>query len=133
MAYMWIVMDGRQFKVPIAYQSLQRKFDFVDGGQGGIMQSGLETLDTIGTRIGYSLTLPGYRSSQGEYDALYEVLTSPTRVHTITLPYGQSSITFDARIDGGTDTLGTDSGKARTWGNLTLSFTPIRPQKIPEA
>lgn len=130
MANLWIVMDGIEYQLPIT--QLERSFEFLDGGQGGVMQSGLEVLDTIGTRYGYSVTLPRIGRQQSEYDAFFEAVTSPERIHTITLPYGQRVISFDCKIESGSDRLGSPAGDMRTWGDLSLSFTPIRPQRMAE-
>lgn len=131
MALMRIVMDGVRFNVRISADSrMKRAFAFVDGGQGGMMQSGLETLDTIGTAYSYTVSVVRDPANSADYDAFWQAVSSPNRIHTVTLPYGGASITFSARVDAGSDEL---TGRSpHDWDNLTLTFTPIRPQRTPE-
>lgn len=129
MGLLYVIVDGVEYRVPIEYPSLSRSFDYVQGGQGGTMQSGLETLDTIGTRYSYSLHIPENHKAPAEYDALYEVLSAPDREHLITLPYGQTSMTFWAKVEGGSDTLFDPFRGYKRWGDLTVKFVPLRPQR----
>ena len=131
MENLWVIMDGKEYQLPVE-GDIVRAFDFLDGGQGGMMQSGLETLDTIGTRYSYSVTIPRMASKQTVYDAFFQAVTSPNRVHAITLPYAQGTLSFNCKIENGSDRLGPPAGSVRTWGGLTLNFTPIRPQRTPE-
>lgn len=131
MGLLYIILDGVEYQVPIEYPSLTRSFDFLEGGQGGIMQSGLETLDTIGTRYAYSLHLPERGKAPAAYDALYEALSSPDREHSVTLPYGQGTMTFWCKVEGGQDVLFDDFLTHKRWGDLTVRFTPTTPQRTP--
>lgn len=131
MANLWVVLDGVEYELPVQGQ-ISRTFDFLDGGQGGVMQSGLETLDTIGTRYGYSVSIPRIASKQTTYDAFFDAVSSPLRIHTVTVPYAQGTMTFSCKIESGSDKIGAPAGNLRTWGDLTLNFTPIRPQRTPE-
>lgn len=126
---LYAIVDGIEYALPIEYPSINRTFNFLEGGQGGVMQSGLEVLDTIGTKYSYSLTIPSYHKNPTVYDAFYESISRPDRVHTVTLPYGQSTITFDCKIESGTDTLYSNVWAYKSWGDLTVKFTPIRPQR----
>lgn len=129
MGLLYVVMDGVEYQVPIEYPSLTRSFNFVEGGQGGIMQSGLESLDTIGTKIAYSLRIPAQQKNPTAYDAFFQAITNPNREHYVTLPYGQSTMSFFCKIEGGSDTLFADYKTYRRWGDLNVTFTPLSPQR----
>lgn len=131
MSLLYVIVDGVEYQVPIEYPSLARSFDFLEGGQGGVMQSGAEVLDTIGTRIGYSLHIPAQHRNQDAYDAFFDAITSPAREHIVTLPYGQSEMTFYCKVDAGSDLMLDPFGDRRRWGDLTVRFTPTRPQRTP--
>ena len=129
MGLLYVIMDGIEYKLPIEYPSLSRSFSFLEGGQGGVMQSGAEVLDTIGTNIGYSLHIPAKHRNPAGYDAFFEAISSSNREHVVTLPYGQTSMTFYAKVEAGADVLQGAFGDSRLWGNLTVKFTPTRPQR----
>lgn len=126
---LYVILDGIEYELPIEYPSINRSFSFMEGGQGGFMQSGLEVLDTIGTKYGYSLRIPARHRNPTEYDTFFEAISSPSRVHQITLPYGQSTITFDCKIENGSDNLQSNVWAYKSWGDMTINFTPIRPQR----
>ena len=132
-----ILLDGTFYRVWITAgkDDLQRSFSFLDGGQGGMMQSGLETLDTIGTSYIYAFTVePDVRHPE-DYDAFFYAVSSPQRIHVITLPFGQTSAEFQCRIDGGSDSMTTmarRTGWPHIWRHLSVTVTPIRPQRTPE-
>lgn len=132
MSALWITMDDVVYRLHVEYPSLQRSFAFVDGGQGGTMQSGRDTLDTIGTKYLYSLKVQPDRRHHDDYDAFFYAISSPQRVHTVTLPFGQTTMTFDCRVEGGTDTMGDMDGDDRSWGEMTVNFTPMAPQRMAE-
>lgn len=129
MGLLYIVMDGVEYQVPIEYPSLTRSFDFLEGGQGGVMQSGLEALDTIGTRYGYTLHIPAKHKNQTAYDAFFEAISSPNREHIVTMPYGQNELTFYCKVEAGSDVLLDPFQQYRRWGDLRVKFTPTRLQR----
>lgn len=131
MGLLYVVMDGVEYQVPVEYPSLTRSFDFLEGRNAGIMQSGLETLDTIGTRIGYSLHIPAQHKRPTQYDAFFEAISSPDREHYVTLPYGQTTLSFFCKVEGGSDTLFAPFQQYNRWGDLTVRFTPTSPQRTP--
>ena len=65
-----------------------------------------------------------------EYDQLYEIISSPTEYHILTVPYGQTTLTFKAYVTSGSDSFdvkGKD-GKIR-WKGLKLNFIAMSPQR----
>lgn len=132
MAALGITLDNVAYKLHIKFPGLQRGFSFVDGGQGGVMQSGLTVDDTIGTTYSYTFTVEPDRKHRADYDGFFEAISSPNRVHSITLPYGQTTKTFDCRVDAGGDHMGDMWGSERAWEGLSVTVTPIRPQRMAE-
>lgn len=131
MGLLYIVLDGVEYQVPIEYPSLSRSFGFLEGKNAGIMQSGLETLDTIGTKIGYSLHIPAQHRNQADYDAFFEAISRPNREHYVVLPYGQTELGFFCKIEGGSDVMLDPYLQHRRWGDMTVTFTPTSPQRTP--
>ena len=69
-----------------------------------------------------------------QYDALYEILTAPqNQAHSVTMPYGQRMMTFDAYISTANDKIKTKRKSVTIWGGLSLEFRAIRPQRRPTA
>lgn len=111
--------------------SLKRSFSVLDGSNAGRTMDGAMQRDIIGTYYNYSLELDPDNSAVKEYDALYEVLSAPENSHSISIPYGQGSMDFQAYISNGEDELFTKEGTANYWNNLTINFIAMKPQRRP--
>lgn len=124
-----IKVDGYEFDVGII--SIQRKARVLDGNNTGNTLSGRMIRDIIGTYYDYTVSFGTSKLSAVAYDALYELLTAPIESHSITVPYGQSTKTFNAYITEASDTLKSMSGSVNTWGSLSLDFTAMEPMRMP--
>lgn len=84
--------------------------------------------ERIGKYINYSISVDTSLLDLEEYDRLYEILTDPTvDSHQVTMPYGQSEITFDAYCSSVEDSLiRTEYGK-NFWGGMSWKFIAIDP------
>lgn len=129
MQTMSITLDGTTYRVGIVFDTLERSFDFIEGSNGGPAQAGNTVLDTIGTTYGYTMQIEPLQGRQADYDSLFWVISSPNRTHSVTLPFGQTTMTFDCYILGGTDRLKGRNGSDRKWGGLSLRFVPIAPAR----
>lgn len=127
-----IVMDGVTYNVRIRYETLTRSFHLDEGENAGIMLSGLYKRDLLGTYYDYVMEVEPEPGARGDYDAFYEAITAPVDSHSVTLPYGQSTITFDAMVSEGNDVYRGQVGPARRWSGLQVQFSAIRPQREPE-
>ena len=129
MSMMGLTMDGREYRVGIKFGSLERSFQFAEGQNGGVSITGDVILDTLGTSYPYTMEINSLTGAQADYDDLFDALSDPDRVHNVTLPYGQSSITFDCYVLSGRDRLQGRRAGERTWGGLKLSFVPLGPYR----
>lgn len=116
----------------IGVESLTRSASIRDGGNAGTMLSGAYTRDLMGTFYDYSLTITGIEPGSTAYDDLYQALTAPVNSHTVAMPYGQTTIVFEAYIDNVEDALLAMSDTENWWGNLTIRFRAKRPKRLPE-
>lgn len=125
-------MDGTTYRVRIVYDSLIRSFELMEGVNAGEMLSGRHERDLLGTGYTYQMQVePDPRYPQ-DYDAFYQAISAPVDSHTITMPYGQTSITYEAMIESGQDTYrGVAAGRAR-WKGLTVQYRYTAPQRIPD-
>ncbi len=122
-------IDGAAFAVGVV--SLKRSAEVSEGDNGGTMLSGVRKRDLLGVYYHYTLELAADTLTQGDYDTLYDILTAPQDSHSITMPYGQDSITFDAAVDSVSDELLFANGTEQLWGNLSITFTAMRPYRTP--
>lgn len=123
-----ITIDNVQYDVFTKAESIKRTFGFREGKNAGIALAGNEILDTIGTLYSYTMTIEPNLTKESDYDALYQVLSSPNRIHTVTVPYGSGngSMTFQCKIQSGSDSY---NWKNKVWRHLDVSFVPIAPQR----
>lgn len=123
-----ITVDGVSYDV-IVVSSIERSFALKQGGQEGTAQTGREILDILGTSYTYSIKVEPNKSNFADYDSFYEAISAPVDYHTIVLPYGQTTITFEAMILSGKDKLKRKAGSNNRWGALSLQVVPIEPQR----
>jgi len=124
-----ITMDGTTYDVRTVFGSLKRSFTFTEGENAGVSKYGTEILDTIGTKYSYTVDIEPNQSNPTAYDSFYEAVSNPNRIHTITMPYGQTTLSFSAKIESGQDAYQGKCGYER-WDGLSLVFTPMYPQKL---
>ena len=74
--------------------------------------------DIKGTYYDYEVELATARMNVTDYDNLYEALTTPQESHTVTMPYGQSTLTFEARVSVAADELINSYSTFKKWRNF---------------
>lgn len=121
-------IDGQSFGVSVI--SLQRKASILDGDNANRAKSGRMIRDIIGTYYNYTVGIDPNLLSRSEYDALYEILTSPVESHELTVPYGQGEITFSAYISNVDDTLKRMTS-SNLWTDLKVNFIAMAPARTP--
>lgn len=85
--------------------------------------------DVRGTYYDYEVELATKHMNLTDYDNLYEALTTPVESHIVTLPYGQSTLTFEARVSVSNDQLIQSFNAFKKWGSLKVTFEALTPQK----
>lgn len=127
-----ITMDGKKYRVRLVYDTMLRSFSLESGGNEGYMLSRRHERDLIGTGYSYEMGVEPDKRWPEDYDAFWEAISAPVDSHEITLPYGQSTITFQAEVQSGEDRYqGRLAGKTR-WSGLTVRYAPIEPQRQAE-
>lgn len=124
-----LVVDGTAYRVRVVYNSLVRAFELREGPNAGDMLSGRHERDLIGTKYTYEMEIEPDPRYQSDYDALYDKLSDPVTSHTVTVPYGQSTLTYAAMIERGSDTYKGEFAAQRRWGGLTVAFKALTVQK----
>jgi len=85
--------------------------------------------DAVATRYIYRLDIEVKNDNLLDYDNFYYDITSPISVRNVEVPFGQTTISFDAKIKSVKDELlKMNSGKSK-WHKLSVIFSPIKPQR----
>jgi len=127
-----IVMDGTTYNLRVQYETIGRSFRLEDGENAGKMISGLYERDLVGTYYDYSMSVEPEPGSEADYDAFYEAISAPVSSHSITMPYGQGTMTFDAMVYEGTDLYRGMVAGQRKWAGLQVTFSAKGPQRTPQ-
>lgn len=122
-------VDGVSYGVRVPSGGLKRSFKVLDGPNAGRMLSGEMKRDVIGTYYNYQVEILRDSASLAEYDRLYQVLSAPVDSHTVSFPYGQSTLTFQAYVTEGSDGLTRKTAGGNYWGGLSVQFTAMAPQR----
>lgn len=128
---MTIVMDQVTYHLRVKYQTLGRSFHLDDGENADWMLSGLYKRDLLGTYYDYTMEVEPDPRYPDDYDSFFEAITAPVDSHSLTLPYGQGTITFDAMVTSGSDLYKGQLAGVSRWGGLQVQFTAQKPQREP--
>lgn len=74
--------------------------------------------DVRGTYYDYEVEVATSHMNVTDYDNLYEALTTPQESHEVTLPYGQTTLTFEARVSVANDRLLAKYTGLKKWRNF---------------
>ena len=127
-----VTMDGKSYRLRVRYNTMERAFELRSGDNEGYMLSGRHERDLLGTGYSYQFSVEPDPRHPEDYDAFYEAISAPVDRHEITMPYGQSTITFQAEVESGQDVWqGRMAGVSR-WTGLAVNFKPIGLQRTPD-
>lgn len=124
-------IDGVAYNVTVPEDGIRRNYNLRDGKAAGWAKSGRKRRDVQGTYFNYEIDIETSQLNYEQYDALFEVLCEPVESHSIEVPYGQTTLIFDAAIYSGGDTLHRIKGTNKLWKGLTIKFEALAPQKVP--
>lgn len=125
-----ITMDGKLYHVRVIYNTMNRSFALENGVNEDYMLSGYHERDLRGTRYSYEMGIEPHPLYQKDYDDFFDEISAPVDSHTVTLPYGQGVVTFDAEIESGDDTWKGRLAGVDRWSGLKVKFIPISPQRM---
>ena len=110
----------------------KRTFTILDGENAGrqLLTAKMER-DVLGTFYNYNLKIDSSFMTQEEYDNLFDILSAPVDSHTIEVPYGQSTLVYEAYVSKGSDELTKIDEEGNHWSELTIDFVAMSPQRTP--
>ena len=124
-------VDGVFYDVAVG--PLKRECDITDGKNAGRTNPAAASMirDVIGTFFVYVLTIEPKHGKQAQYDAFHDALVQPVDSVQLTVPYGQTSKTFEAYITKVEDELKARRGALKIWGGMSITFTAMDPNITP--
>lgn len=126
-----ITMDGKTYRVRVIFPSVEENARLVEGPNAGDMLSGRRERDLVGTYYDHTLSVePDPRYPQ-DYDQFYQAITAPVPSHSITMPHGQGTVTYDAMVSSARHVANGVIAGVRRWKGLQVSFEGIRPSRLP--
>lgn len=123
-----ITVDDITYRVRVKPDTIRRIAQLVEGPNAGDMLSGRHERDLLGTKYSYQLDIEPDWVNYEDYDRFYAAITHPNDIHEITVPFGQTTITFGAMIETVEDTLIGSANGVNRWHGLTVHFKPQEPQ-----
>lgn len=123
-------LDGKAYP-NLHVVSLKRSFSVLDGDNAGRVMTGAMKRDIIGTYYNYSMEIDPVSSDLAEYDEFYEAISAPVDSHVLTVPYAQTTVTFDAYVANGEDELASKNDDRSNWQNLSVNFVAMKPKRTP--
>lgn len=102
---------------------LTRKATIEYSDNTGVNIDGSMSLDPMGTRLGYSLTFDSFTKDQNALQQLWNDLITPRQNGiSITMPYNDDYITFNAKINDVAQEYATTYKEQRIWDKIGVSF-----------
>lgn len=126
---MIISIDNNTFEVGII--KVTRKASLMQESLGATLD-GTKHYNVYGTYYDYEVQFATQHMNVEDYDTLYDLVTSPVESHVVTLPYGQTTITFNAHTKIGNDSLVKNFSTLKKWGGFTVTFEALEPQRSAE-
>ena len=124
-------MDGVTYRT-LHVMKLTRNFSILDGENAGRLQNGAMVRDIVGTYYNFSMEIDPDAASRQDYDSFYEAISAPVDSHTLEVPYGQTTLVFEAYVTNGSDELSYMEDSANRWENLSINFVAMEPQRLPD-
>ena len=113
-----LYIDGVAYGTPVV--ALKRTADVLDK-KAGRTEDGTMYREVIGTFINYTCSF-GYENDIDSYDALFDVLASPTPFHTVKLPISNKYCCFEAYISSVSDEVDREDDDGTHFTALTCRF-----------
>ena len=122
-----VTLDNVQYKVRVKIRSLNRSFRIEESERSGAVKSGDYFRDIIGTYYDYEMEVEPDPSAPEDYDAFYEMISAPVESHSVVVPYGQGTMTYDAMVSTGDDTKRDKINGVTRWTGLKVKFSAKKP------
>lgn len=128
-----VTIDNVTYNVEWKNNDLKCKFEIINGDNSGRLQGNKDMyLEYVGTFYNYEGTLVRSRNcSREEWDRLIGVLANPINSHTITVPFRQTTMTWQFYISSGEQSLICITEDGNRWANtIAVTLTSMYAQHL---
>lgn len=115
-------VDGQAYDVIVPEKGITETTEILDSDKSTRAQNGTMFRDIIGAFRNYTVTVIAKSSARADFDNLYNTLASPVESHKITVPHGQSTITFQAYCTSVARSLKRASQLGYDWDEMEIKF-----------
>lgn len=125
-----ILIDNKQHKANWS-KDFNRKFEIINGDNSGRLQGNKDMyLEPMGTFFNFDGTLIQERGcSADEWEELIMVLANPLNEHTVTVPFGNSTMTWQFYISSGEQKLKQVTEDGNRWARtIKITLTAMYAQ-----
>lgn len=121
----WSV-DGIEWTLPC---TIEREAEVTASDISGMMLDKSYFNDVLGTWMKYTVAIAVPIGKEGEYSALYDVLTNPVNYHTFVLPYNSEWISLTARVQVVSDAWLKLANGGSHWRKIKFDIIANNPSK----
>lgn len=122
-------IDGVEYDV---FCDIEREAEIKASEVSGMLLNKHYYNDVLATYIKYTITLAIPVTKMAQYATLYEVLIDPVAQHRIVLPYNNTFIGFDGRIEVVSDQYYDPTGRNQgVWRGTQFDFMVNAPVRLP--
>lgn len=125
-----IKIDNIEYKANWA-DDFKRKFEIINGDNSGRLQGNKDMyLEYVGTFFNFEGTIiQGKNCTNDEWDELLMVLANPINDHTVTIPFNQSTMTWQFYISSGEQGLIKVTDDGNRWARtIQVTLTSMYAQ-----
>ena len=119
-------IDGLQWSVPC---KIERVVTVKASEISGMLLNKNYFNDVIGTFLAYTVSLALPFGKEAEYEQLHNILSEPVDAHTVTLPYNNTTVTINGKIDQINDTYLHRKNRSNYWMEIGFTITANSPTK----
>lgn len=119
-------VDGIEWNIPC---TIDRTAEVSASEISGMLLDKTYFNDIIGTFMMYDISIAVPVGMEGDYAALYEILTNPSESHSFVLPYNQTTIQITARVQTVSDRYYKKEGTRTVWRGTKFSVIANHPSK----
>lgn len=126
-------INGKAYDVLVV--SIEESFSVLYSENTGrtISEGARMTLDPIGTFISHKVTFKRSRDNFADFDALFDFLTKPkTDGFPVEIAHNQTVLKYEAYVSSGSRAIQRILNNKTFWGELSVTFTPMEAQVLPE-
>lgn len=123
-------IDGITYNV---FCDIERQVEIKGSDLSGMLLNKQNYKDVLGSYIQYTISMAIPVTEMAAYAELYEKLTDPVATHQITMPYNNTTITFDGTIETVSDRYFNKSNDISkgVWRGTQFTAIGATPIKLP--